>query len=270
MADHYNNHAPWSHSKSDLAGRCPRAFKYRYVDKQPRHEGSAAKVGTVGHRVLEKALAGTPPLQALEESIVEFPSLTTTEERSVRKLLPPIIAFLNRIDGFKDKQPVEQMLLEQQWAIGHDYKPCGYDDPAALFRGALDLTFVLGGGRVLIIDHKSGRLRPPDYYALQLETYAVLAQAHIPNLRSVQVALHYVAFEKVEWTPPYPANRIKELYKPRLLKVLKDRAEGLREYEPKPSKKACQFCDYKQLCDVAVIPERVPREPKVVVEGLDN
>lgn len=269
-SSHLATHAPWSHSKAELAGKCPRAFKFRYLDKVERKEGSAAKVGTVGHLVLEKALEGMPPLQALDEALEAFPGLATGEIRDVRKLLPPIIAFLNRIDGFRGKQKIAQELYEQQWAIGWDHAPCDYNNPDALFRGALDLTFVMESGAVLIVDHKSGRLRPPDYYLQQLETYAVLAQAHIPNLTSVQFALHYVAFEKVEWYKPVPAKRIKELLKPNMLRVLNNKAKNLGEYAPTPSKSNCQFCDYKHLCDVAFVPEKKERMKKVVVEGLDN
>jgi ATP-dependent exoDNAse (exonuclease V) beta subunit len=152
-------HAPWSPSKADLAGKCPLAFKYRYVDKiKPEEKNTYAKVGTVVHRAQELVLLGTHVDESFATAIKEEPSLTTTEIETVKTFIEPVINFKKRIDSFAQKHPIKEMLTEQQWSITPTFDGCEFFNDAGMMRGIIDLAMRLENDHLIILDHKTARL----------------------------------------------------------------------------------------------------------------
>lgn len=247
----YLEYAPWSHSKSDVAGKCPRSFKFKYIDKLERKEGSAAKVGTAAHAVQERILCGMPPEEALASVLAETPNLTSGEVKKVTGMLPSFIAFEDRMLRFKERFQVVETLLERKWAFNRKAEAVAFDAPDAIYRGVVDVAMVLENRTCVVFDHKSGMRRDITYFATQLDTYAVLALSQYPDLVSVQAGIHYMADRTVDWYVVHTADTIRKRLRPWLKNLLVTRAQGLREFDPRPSKRACQFCDYKHLCDVA-------------------
>lgn len=244
-------YGPWSPSKASLADTCGLAFKYRYVDKLPTGpKGSPAKVGVTVHRAQELVFEGVHVTDALSSAIAESESeLTHKEKEQVKTFAQALINFQERITKFAANYPVKQMLLESKWAVTKDYQACDFFDEAGIIRGIVDMGLVLENGHVIIIDHKTGRVRPAAYYKTQLQFYTVMALAHFPDLKGVQCALHYVAHSKLEWSNPVKPSYIKEVLQPWLIDYLNRKSERADSAEASVGSH-CNWCDFRSICTV--------------------
>jgi putative RecB family exonuclease len=257
--EHGKRYAPWSASKAQLAAKCPKAFAYRYIEHAPAlQKGSAGVMGNIAHRALEFILTNpeTPPTTALVRSLAEsahvHEALTQKNLLSLYSFIPAFRDFVSRIENFKAKKEQENnlvtdVLLEQKWAIRHDFSCCAYEDPEAMVRGVVDLVVLLQSGHVLIIDHKTGKTRPKSYYQAQLNLYTVLALSHLPGLVGAQCALHYVERRQLEWAEPVTPGVIHNLLRPWLLTYLNRRAVRAHTRVAFPTK-LCGWCDYRAIC----------------------
>jgi len=244
-------YGPWSPSKASLASTCALAFNYRYVDKKPSGpKGSPGKIGVTVHRAQELLLLGTAVKDSLDKAIEESDDeLTHKEKEQVRTFAQAILDFDKRIKKFKDKYPVKQVLLESKWAVTANYEPCDFFDDRGVVRGIVDMGLVLESGHVIIIDHKTGRVRPAAYYKTQLQFYTVMALAHFPDLKGVQCALHYVAHSKLEWSNPVKPSYIRGVLQPWLIDYLNKKSERADTLEASIGKH-CDWCDFRSICTV--------------------
>lgn len=247
MTDFLHSFAPWSLSKSDLAAKCPYAFKLRYLDKVARREGKEAKIGTAAHTVQELILRGEDPRIALQAAFDEMPQLLEEERAVVEELLPAYTAFYERMQRFKDRYPVRAEYFEQEWAVNENFEAVPYDSPEAFFRGIVDYALVTEQNYLIVIDHKSGKRKPVSNYANQLDSYAVLGLAVHPELTGVHAALHYMKAKELDWHTLRRAHEIRSMLKSYTRDFLRKRAEKLEGY-PTQTSPLCKWCDYLQNC----------------------
>lgn len=267
MPSMLDEHAPWSLSKSDLAAKCPYAFKLRYLDKVARKEGTEAKIGVTAHRAQELVLKGSAPLEATATALAESPNLVHSEISSVESLVGAYGSFYERMQRFKEKWNVVQEFYEQQWAVDRDFNAIDYFDEKAFFRGVVDYAMLTADGYLVVVDHKSGKRRPVDYYSRQLEAYCVLALAHMPDLKGVHGALHFIKTQDIDWHIMRKRDEITGVLRSALREMLKRRADDLAGFEPKPQS-LCKWCDYRENCDagtehlIATGKLKRPKKPK--------
>ena len=244
-----HTYAPWSLSKSDLAGKCPYAFKLRYIDKASRTVGEASKIGTAAHRVQELMLIDDlAPNAALKQGLAEAPDLLHGEQLKVAELLPNIASFTERIRSFKKTNPITAHYGERSWSVDEKFNFLDENSAGVFLRGVVDYAMTTVGGYVIVIDHKSGRQHPIEKYARQLDTYAVLALAAFPEAKGVRAALHYIATGAVEWHHMRDAKTIRKTLQPYVKEYLRSRAAGLEGFPAKPQT-LCKWCDYLEHCE---------------------
>jgi len=248
-----SQYVPWSPSKANLAAQCALAFKFRYIDKIPAGpKGMDGVIGVIVHRAQELVLLGAHSgNQALAKALAENTD-PLTDEALHRILLfeEAIDAFKKRIDAFCEKYPVQEILLEQKWGITDNFEPCAFEDPHVMMRGILDLALFLKSGHVVIIDHKTGKVRPAAYYKAQLDIYSIFALSHLPGLVGVQAALHYVARQRIEWSDPVRRSHIEKLLRQWLISYLTRRAERVETGIATPGWH-CKYCDFRETCPSA-------------------
>lgn len=242
-------YAAWSPSKASLAGNCPLAFKYRYIDKVPTGpKNKYARIGVLVHRVQELVLMGESLDAAYDKAFEETEDAFTHKEiEEARSFAHNVKDFLNRINKFKESNPVKDTQLESKWAITADFKSCDFKDADSALRGVVDLAFVMKNGYVIIIDHKTGRMRPIEYYKTQLNFYTVMALSRFPDLKGVQCALHYVAPGKLIWSEPAKPKFIRDVLQPWLIGYLNKKAERADTQTAAPGNQ-CKWCDYGNIC----------------------
>lgn len=242
------NYAPWSPSKADLASRCPLAFKYRYIDKiKPEVRNTYAKKGTVIHKAQELVLDGKPAKLAFDQAIEEEKELTTSEIEEVKTFIDPVVAFKKRIDAFTNNNPVKEIRNECEWAITPDFEPCDFFSPDVMIRGIVDFALLLEDDHLIIIDHKSGKVKPLSNFATQLNIYTVMGKVFYPHVKGIQCAIHFVAKEKIVWAEMRKPQYVESVLKPWIKEYLNDKALGVEGFNARLGWH-CGFCDYKETC----------------------
>jgi hypothetical protein len=198
--------------------------------------------------VLELAIQGDTVNAALDKALTEYRAeLTDRESEDVRALTASIDSFLMRFSRLTAKHGMQELFVEQTWAITPDFEACAYDDPAAMIRGIVDLAVLLRSGQLLIVDHKSGRPASVTKYMTQLDVYATMGLSKLPQVTAVQCGVHFLKNEKLDWAAVRTPDYIRTILRPWLRDFLNQRALGLEGYAPSVGRH-CAWCDYKQIC----------------------
>lgn len=242
-------YAPWSPSKIDTAAKCGKAFEYRYIIKPEGAlpKGSAARVGTTVHRIQELAIRGTEIKVAADTAIAEDSELTNIETQDVLSFLPSVEAFTKKLKIFSGKHSVKEVLTELKLGMTADFIPCDYDAPNALIRGIIDVCIVLEDGHVVIIDHKSGKLKPISAFNKQLNIYTLLTYAKYQETTGLQCAINFMAHDKIDWGEPRKPGYVTKVLQPWFMTYLNTQVQRLKGFEARVSP-LCGWCDYRDIC----------------------
>ena len=256
-----DEHAPWSLSKSDLAAKCPYAFKLRYLEKVKRASGTHAQIGIAAHEVQEFILNDMVPKVALETALNNMPNLTVKEIETVESMLGNMASFHERMQRFRKKHDVVEVFNEQKWAINRQFEPVDWKDPDAFYRGIVDYAMLTRGGYLVVMDHKSGRRHPVEKYSRQLDSYAVLGLSMYSDIKGAHAALHYIKTGDIDWHFMRKTDVIQGLLRAALVEMLSVRAAKLPGYPVTPNK-FCKWCDYIEHCPTGLEKVATEKEAK--------
>lgn len=242
-------YAPWSISKVDLAKKCPRAFRFRYVDKMPSVGGTEARVGTVVHRSLELQLQQSPlsPDAAQAQAIAEARDITSVEAEKVSTFYENVVAYVARTHKYRMNNNVIYEAQEQRWGIDENGDAIDYDSPSAFMRGAVDHVLMEERGGVLVVDHKSGKNKPIDEFGKQLDTYSILAHANIAAAKSANLHIHYVKTGTMDKYCVRTREYTRAVLVPWLRGYIEQHATALGDFTP-TTNTLCGWCDYLAQC----------------------
>jgi hypothetical protein len=258
--------APWSFSKIEAAEACPAQFGHKHVTKSGAAPApSDTKVGIVAHEILEHRAGGTAAPEAKKLALAKNP-LTGGELETLRTLSENMESFLQRFDRFCTANGVTEIMREKDWAFDDTFGKTEFFDKRSWFRGKLDLGAITRDRDLFFIDHKAGvvkKLSEDRVKREQLQSYAVLAYANIPNLQGVRGAINFLQADKpddqIQWDDYIPAQRIRELYVGWLFSRINRAADNLLEpFEARPAKSRmkkdnrpgfpCGWCLYQDQC----------------------
>lgn len=192
------------YSYSSLAAheRCPTYFRARYIDKSvPFESHPAIERGNAVHKALETSV----------QDRAEVPSDVW---------LP---------DGLMPLLHEAGARAEVKYGMTEAGEPCDFWAEGVLFRGAVDVE-VRQGASVLLLDWKTGKVRPDD---LQADSYATLLRAGVPDL---QVTFTWVYVDAKTTRSAQPGMDAVD----RIRRAIEFAEEDSR-YIPRPSW-FCRFC----------------------------
>jgi hypothetical protein len=276
-------YAPWSYSKVG-ALKCLRQFHWRYVEKRKEGRKSAeALVGTAAHGVIETGLKMPGyDLDAAREAQAVKGELNHEERLQLNARMPAIVAFLERIQKFREANGIGEPYVEHQLAFTAEYQPVQFFNNAGLMRGVVDLGLRTPDDYLLVIDHKNGKRKPIREHAGQFYTYKLMAIIQWPWVRGVQCGIHYIGDPKIDWYPrpdnvvgAWTRAEIAEHTVPWLngflnrtrvaLKVI----EGMKAGVPAPPTPSplCAFCGYEKDCKEGKVAANRYRAKKAAREG---
>lgn len=247
IAETVRRFIPWSHSKVQVAEKCPKQFRFKYVERSGSKEGPEARVGTAAHAYIEHRLDGIDTDTALEKAKYAVKGMTTAELETLAERNAQGEAYVARIQSFRSKSLVRHEGFEVNLAIRSDGSPCDYEDDDALIRGSVDHLIEQVDGKALIIDHKTGNPKKLDKYMAQLGTYKVLTVQNRPHLRAAQAGVHHVQDASLEWQRPDSKQEVQRVLLPWLIRRIEQAAFGLKDFPAKTSE-LCPWCDYHLHC----------------------
>jgi hypothetical protein len=248
---------PWSFSKMETAESCPAQFGHKHVTKTAAAPApSDTKVGIVAHAILERRIKGEQDKDARRAAIEKDP-LTTQEQDSLRTLGEAMDEFLKRFDVFCKREGVTRVLCEEDWGFTETYGKTGFFDKDVFFRGKLDLGAITRDNDLYLIDHKSGRAKPLDRdqkKRQQLQAYAVLALANLPDVAGVRGGINFLQGDenlRLQFNTYTPADRVRAVFAPWLYMRINAAAENLEgPLEARPATRwPCAWCQYQAVCE---------------------
>jgi DNA helicase II / ATP-dependent DNA helicase PcrA len=229
----------------DTYRSCPLKYKFARVFRIPQEPTIHQRFGIVVHQVLERFHAAESSelgsldelLALLEQSWRRSGFTGATEEE--RQLYAKASSALIRYHERACEDAAEPVWFERQFS---------FKLGPHLVRGRVDRVDRLASGAYELIDYKTGRPKPADQLAddVQLSLYAIGAR-EAWGLETSQGAYYYL-LDDVKATVPGDAQR-----RAWITEVATDVAEHIKaqEFEPTPSARACGFCDYRLICPAA-------------------
>ena len=233
---------PYSYSKLSVYKKCPRRFKFHYID-HIRGGGSspAADEGRSYHRFAERfdsvrMVGGTPDFD-----------LTLTD--ALDHIKPPMssesVANVTQMALEYSKKPLDTshlIGLEYKFGVSDKWEVGRYDCPETYFRGVWDQVFI-DGGSAEVNDHKTSRMMRADPF--QRDCYCAAVVGVFPQVSDVSFSFLY---SRLDWVDKVDVS----------MKSIKDAksyidhliicAETDTAFKATPSEDACKYCPYHNIC----------------------
>lgn len=246
---------PWSPSKAGVLAECPLKYIFQYIEKPSLKEdevivqdNSVLEMGSAVHKYAENITNGMGKVVAEEDAFVDIPK-TKKNMLTIRSQKRGINSFKERMDSFKAKNTVILDEAELRLAITPTLAKTDFWDYSSVLRGILDRLIIIeknGKQHAIAIDIKTGKRRPVDTYALQLESYGVMLHSCY-DLSSVSMAAYFSSTGDLDW---YPRKVKKEDITSDnvVFTTINDLVETIS-----PSNfnvgRHCNWCQYKLLCE---------------------
>lgn len=186
---------------------CPRLYKAKYIDRVlPYVQSPAAQRGSEIHDKLERAVnTGAPPEDVWTPT--------------------GLVQALHKAGA----------VTEISLAITKEFQCTGYKSAGAWVRGKLDVLVPPRGGKAIVADWKTGKVRPDK---IQADVYTALVQAWAGDLH-MPVEFRFVYVDQKEVVP---LNRDPDTAGARV-RLLAEQIEADGDYLPQPGW-LCRYCDY--------------------------
>jgi hypothetical protein len=160
----------WSYSRLADYRKCPRKFKYKYVDKLPEPKAPAMERGTAIHEVLQKYVEGG--VKTIPKELVQ----------NMGKSLAKTYTDLRKAKA----------ACELELAVDVTWNPTSWFDRTTWTRAKLDVELWVPKEKIAYVyDTKTGKERAGEH-AEQCEIYAVVEWAHRPLAETVVAKMLYV------------------------------------------------------------------------------
>ena len=244
-------HAPWSISKLNTAAQCPRLFHLKYVDK-PEMTGAPASVeamiGTAVHKMVEFALKGHAISKAYRAATVSA-SLTVSELERVRAFIPALTIFIKRLAMYRQQFGINKPVLEKKWGVNFDGTPCDFWDNKGFIRGAVDLHAIFQNKPyALLLDHKSGKAKPLEFYEWQFKAYSLLLKVHNQTIQKVQTGINHLFTESIDMSAGLTDVRDIASMLNAFVAYANKQTRTTYNYRQTRKSPLCGWCDYKSIC----------------------
>lgn len=247
--------APWSPSMASTAINCPHAFSLRYVRKEKRVEPESldSQVGTVVHAILEWVAQGAEVDTAFAKALEGF-HLPHEGQLMVQTYRDAVADFKKGLQDFDKQFGIHQIYIEKKIALTPEFTLTEFFNKKGLVRGVMDLVLITRDKRAVIIDHKSGALKPIDKYKEQTEAYAVFIDRLVAGLQGVRIAIHYVGADpningkRTVWAPEYNMEVVRTQFRENLIQYLTKAAEAVESSDEPNKCWLCNYCGYQPIC----------------------
>jgi hypothetical protein len=205
-----------SYSKYTTWDKCPRKFKYRYIDKLEEPKGGAMSRGTEIHNSVEDFLLGKADM-----------------------LHPDIHSYYGQFfTALRDAGA----LTEEKIAVDRNWRAIDWDSTEAYVRSVLDIRMPMrDDGEVQVFELKTGKIYPEHYD--QRELYAVKVKAMLPDAKMIKVTGIYLDLKQNSPTylhPEYYQDLKIELWDNKFRTILRDET-----FIPNPSY-GCRYCHFRK------------------------
>ena len=235
---------PLSHSSMSMYLECPQKFKFRYIDKLPEQPKWFFSFGQSVHAALEflYSIPALPP-----------PTLAQLLEHYKKNW---------KKDGYKNAEQEREHLAEGEKILTDFYKLHIKDFRLPLFAeykfefevegvpllGFVDRIDRLDNGNLSVIDYKTGKAIKQE--RLHEDRQLTLYQMAVERLLGAKV--ERLTFYHLPSQKPLTVGPRAQQQLDALAETIVSVNEGIQaeRFDPTPSEKVCQWCDFRPHCPV--------------------
>lgn len=192
-----------SYTRARVFDECPAKYKAQYIDDRlPKSQDWYLILGSVVHEMLDRYVqhlktARQPSDFKRMETI--FEEVWASQHRdglaeSYREDAANLVE--TAIRNLIFAKPEVIAASEARLAVDRDWKPVDYDAPEAFLRGRIDRLDIGDEGDALVVDYKTGFKMESIESSKQMPLYGLLVMANFPMVRTVDVELLYLRYEK--------------------------------------------------------------------------
>lgn len=245
--------------------RCPKQWELKYVEGLKEEDKPFFNLGTAVHAALETFYDGRVAAPApLEETLEAFHEAFDPEAYE-----SPEEADRRRADGVK-------MVEDFHARHAPDFEPAlavekqlTFEVEGVTFRGIVDRIDKVDGGRLRIVDYKTGRSFDLD--RVRTDPQLTLYQVGVEQKLGMEVAsltLYHVPSQTPFTVERHPEERVEAVRA-----KVRETVRGIREesFEPEPGGH-CRWCDFKPWCPAFAdqFPENWEEEPEPPAPGAEE
>lgn len=222
----------WSASRADVFTQCPKRAEYAYIHK------------------IQEPDRGPPP-----KNLKEWPNDRGSRihdycEFYVRgkhgDQLAEMGAFEDEFYTLRSLYEKRCVFMEEMWCFDRDWNPVPADDyPNIWLRVKVDalVTHPDDPTRATVIDYKTGkRIYNEIKHGKQMQLYQLATLLRFPDLEQITVELWYLDQNELA-TQTFSRSQGMKFFKG--FDTKGKQITSTIEFEPKPSKHACNFCPFK-------------------------
>jgi RecB family exonuclease len=213
----------WSYSSLKQFEKCPYATYLQRVVREPtlpRDENHPLERGTRIHLEAEQFVRG-----------------------DIDPLPPSLRKFEGDFNQIRQLYAEGLITLEEEWGFDLLWQPVGWTAPDVWARMKLDHYIIHDPQNATITDYKTGKSWGNEVpHTAQGQTYAIGAFQRFPELKLVSVEMWYLDEGKKSPNRSYTRDKADQLRHHLTQRALK--LTTATHFPPKPSKYACQYCDY--------------------------
>lgn len=219
--------------------KCPREFKYHYIDHKPVKQNSHLKMGSDVHGIAEDFIK----LWQEDDSIDILGTLIDLESKYDDDYNDHCIYLAN---FFKAK------LIDEGYSVfiaEEELYSDKYD-----FKGVADIVFEKDG-ELTVIDYKTGKAKSVHDYITELSYYRMLIEEQYPHMKVRYAGIFFTkvgVYSQVEFiNEEYSSIACSKREYENQLKLLDEVRKNIESehFEPK-RQNLCVYCDYKGYCDI--------------------
>lgn len=215
---------PYSFTKLSTYTKCPRWYKFSYIDGRPEFRADTFSLGSEVHRAIAHFLQ-------TGEIKIDDSQLLPSQADLARTMVRKAVGILDELG--------QAVAVEYQFALDDFANPVGFNDPSALVRGIIDLVTISDGG-YYIWDWKTGKSQKAD--ALQLKIY-ILAGSVLFGDDIIGAGFVYLPSATTEII--YNDYRLDSVWK-NLMELI-GKIERDTEFVPSPGTH-CYYCPHVTYC----------------------
>ena len=249
-------YAPWSISKLNVAAQCPLKFYLNYVVKKKvkKRPSTALLVGKTLHTILEYMLRNSDWQTAYTRATAKQ-ELTTTEIDQICGMKTDVITFLELLQNFRQRHSIDLIHIERKMGMDINLKSVGFFDKRVFFRGVIDLVLFPDRTKdVVIIDHKTGKVKNTESYTTQLKSYILLTKVAYPNLTRAICGVHHLQApkkSKVLFMADTSIINIQPHWE-MLVEFINNAVHNTHDFNRAKTGWWCNFCDYQVDCNKGI------------------
>ena len=222
--------------------KCPREFKYAYVDKIKQEPNKYMQLGTDVHEIAERFIKnGGISSENYREKLNEIAE-EVDSEFDLDIHLDALAYFFEEV--FQNEKMDYQVFSVEEYLYDEEHN----------FSGLCDLVVRDENNDVIIIDYKTGRSGSIKKYRLELCYYKMLLEAKYPNIDIISAGIFFTKDKKFRFINFVECQEKGAFCTEKDCQAALDLLDFIRE-EVKaerfnPNRQfICKYCGYQEMCE---------------------